>query len=65
MEVKLSGKPLDQRIADRLRPSAGDNSGADVTTKLGTGPTRTITSIRHKGHQTGQMKRGDGDEERR
>jgi hypothetical protein len=47
-EVRLTGKPLEQRIADRLKPSAGNNSGADVTAVHGTGPTRTITSI-HKG----------------
>jgi hypothetical protein len=29
-EVRLTGKPMAQRIADRLKPSAGDNSGASV-----------------------------------
>jgi hypothetical protein len=66
MEIKLTGKPLAQRVADRLKGSAGDNSGADVTTHHGSGPTRTITSIHHGSTQSKPMnKRNDQDEGRR
>ncbi len=46
-EVKLSGKPLEQRIADRLRNSGGEN--ADVKTKHGDGPTRVFHNLHVKG----------------
>jgi hypothetical protein len=45
-----SGATAEQRIANRLKPSAGDDAG-DVQTTKGTGPTRTVTSIHHSGHQ--------------
>jgi hypothetical protein len=50
MEVKHSGKSMEQRIHDRLKPSAGENCG-DVQVTKGTGPTRVITTIHHSGHQ--------------
>jgi hypothetical protein len=45
-EVKLTGKPLDQRIADRLRNS-GDTAHADHSVVHGTGPTRAHTNIHY------------------
>jgi hypothetical protein len=46
VEVKLRGKPQDQRVADRLRGSSEGNN-ADQTFSHGAGPTRTITSLYH------------------
>jgi hypothetical protein len=40
-EIKLTGKPLDQRIADR-RKSSGDGSGAE-----GEVHGRTVTHLHH------------------
>ena len=48
MEIKLSGKSHEQRIADRLKGS-NDTSTANTLAKHGDGPTRTITSIHHSG----------------
>ena len=55
MEVKYdtkhhAGATPEARIANRLKPSAGDDCG-DVQVTKGTGPTRTVTSIHHSGHQ--------------
>ena len=63
MEVKLSDlKPEAQRIADRLKPS-NDTSTANTFAKHGDGPTRTITTVHHSGHehQHGQVNPGVGD----
>jgi hypothetical protein len=50
-EVKLAdGKGEAQRIADRLKPSASPNNIA-TQVQTGTGPTRTITTVHHGGHQ--------------
>jgi hypothetical protein len=51
-EIKLSGKSMEQRIADRLRNSGvGRGTNPHVTATHGTGPTRTITNIHHSaGH---------------
>ena len=48
VEVRHSGKSMEQRIADRLKPS-GDPR-ADHHVVHGTGPTRTHTFIHHPGH---------------
>jgi len=47
VEVKHSGKTMEQRIADRLKNS-GDPR-ADVHVQKGEGPTRTHTNIHHAG----------------
>ena len=44
VEIKHSGKSMDQRIADRLKNS-GDVAHADHHAAHGTGPTRTHTHI--------------------
>ena len=55
-EVKLSGKPIEQRIADRLRNSGCDT--ADHSVVHGEGPTRTWTNVHVKG-QGGAARRVD------
>jgi hypothetical protein len=47
VEVKLTGKPLEQRISDRLKSSCGTDS--DVYSTQGTGPTRVNTAIHYSG----------------
>jgi hypothetical protein len=59
VEVKLTGKPLDQRIADRLR-SSGEATNPDVRTQQGDGPTRVHTHIHHSPNKA----RGSGESER-
>jgi len=46
VELRLKGKSMDQRVADRLRNS-GDTAHADHSVVHGTGPTRTHTQIHH------------------
>ena len=46
VEIKHSGKSMDQRVADRLKNS-GDTAHADHSVVHGTGPTRTHTQIHH------------------
>jgi hypothetical protein len=60
VEVKHSGKSMEQRIADRLKPSCGD---ADTVVTHGTGPTRTATAIHHGGtaRHHGAVNAGEGD----
>ena len=60
-EVRLTGKPEAQRIADRLKGS-NDTSTANTIAKHGEGPTRTITSIHHSGSakQHGEVRQGAG-----
>ena len=54
MEIKLSGKSDAQRIADRLKPSAGPMPDTETTqTTTGTGPTRVVHTI-HRGSQQSQ-----------
>jgi hypothetical protein len=48
VEVRHTGKSMEQRIADRLKNS-GDPR-ADHHAVHGTGPTRTHTNIHHAGH---------------
>ncbi len=56
-ETKLSGKPMEQRIADRLRNS-GDTSNADIITKHGEGARRTFHNLHMRG-QGGAARRVD------
>jgi hypothetical protein len=51
-EVKLTGKPLAQRIADRLQNS-GAGAKPDLTTKQGDGPTRVHHNLHHSGSAGG------------
>jgi hypothetical protein len=39
---------MEQRIANRLKPSAGEGAG-DVQTTTGTSQNRTVTTIHHGG----------------
>jgi hypothetical protein len=55
VEVHLTGKSMEQRIADRLKNS-GDTAHADVSVVHGTGPTRTHTNI----HYSRAQKYGEG-----
>jgi len=61
VETKLSGKSMEQRIADRLKSSC--DPGADVHSKQGEGPTRVHTSIHHGGtaRKHGSVNPGEGD----
>ena len=56
-EVKLTGKSMEQRVADRLKTS-GDTANADHHVVHGTGPTRTHTLI-HSHGQGGASRRID------
>jgi hypothetical protein len=47
VEVKLTGKSQEQRIADRLKSSCGDDS--DIYTTQGEGPTRVNTAVHFSG----------------
>jgi hypothetical protein len=63
VEVKLSDlKPEAQRIADRLKPSSSPDA-ANTSVTHGTGPTRTVTTVHHSGHQHrhGPANEGEGD----
>ena len=51
VEILNKGKPFDQRIRDRLRPS-GDHSDQTVKTG-GDAPNRVITQIHHTGNVRG------------
>ena len=46
VELRIKGKSMDQRVADRLRNS-GDTAHADHHNVHGTGPTRAHTNIHH------------------
>jgi hypothetical protein len=48
VDLKLTGKPMDQRLSDRLRNSGGDLP-ADVKTQQGKGPQRVFHNIHHAG----------------
>jgi hypothetical protein len=61
VEVKHSGKSMDQRVADRLRNS-GDAAHADHHNVHGTGPTRAHTNIHNTRNQSwGEDHPGEGD----
>jgi hypothetical protein len=65
VEVKLSGKSMEQRIADRLK-SSGDPR-AEVVTKHGEGPTRVFHHVHNSGHvvQPGTAAKESGPQEQR
>jgi hypothetical protein len=48
VEIKHSGKSMEQRVADRLKNSGSPE--ADHHVVHGTGPTRTHTNIHSTGH---------------
>jgi hypothetical protein len=62
VEVRLTGKPLEQRLDDRLKNS-GDEKRADIVTKHGEGARRTFHNIFHSGNarQQGEGNPGEGD----
>jgi hypothetical protein len=60
VEVKHSGKSMEQRVADRLKNS-GDTAHADHHAVHGTGPTRTHTQIHNsRVQQYGEGNPGEG-----
>ena len=65
VEVKYSGKSMEQRVADRLKPS-GDPR-AEHHTQQGSGPTRVHHFIHNAGHvvQPGTATRETGPQEQR
>ena len=44
VEVKLTGKPMEDRLADRLRNS-GDAAHADTVVQQGSSPLRTFAAM--------------------
>jgi len=57
-DIKLTGKPMDQRISDRLK-SSGEGAKPDLMVKKGDGPTRTITHLHHSAsNETKEQKKG-------
>jgi hypothetical protein len=59
VEIKHSGKSMEQRVADRLKTS-GDIAHADVHAVHGTGPTRAHTHIHHSRVQSyGEPNKGE------
>jgi hypothetical protein len=64
-EIKLSGKSMEQRIADRLKPSGiGRGTQPDHMVTHGSGPTRTVTSINHSAGHVPLPGRGDKEQGR-
>lgn len=49
--VIYRGKSPEQRIADRLKPSAGNPPTASTQVTHGSGPTRVVSTIHHYGQQ--------------
>jgi hypothetical protein len=61
VEIKHSGKSMEQRIADRLKTS-GDSAHSDHHAVHGTGPTRAHTHIHNsRVQQYGENHPGEGD----
>jgi hypothetical protein len=61
VEIKHSGKSMEQRIADRLKTS-GDSAHSDHHAVHGTGPTRAHTHIHNsRNQQYGNPNEGEGD----
>jgi hypothetical protein len=60
VEIKHSGKSMEQRIRDRYKNSGGEE--ADFTAKVGEGPNRLFHNSHHTGnvHQRGQDVKGVG-----
>jgi hypothetical protein len=54
---------MEQRIRDRLKPSAEPQRGAGPQVTLGSGPTRTVTTIHHAANtrQHGEVNSGEPD----
>lgn len=64
-DLKLTGKPMQQRLDDRLRNSGvGDKTNPDLTVKHGSGARRTYHNIHHsasnEGSTTKQKDKGNG-----
>jgi hypothetical protein len=58
VDLKLTGKPMDQRITDRLK-SSGEGANPDLMVKKGDGPTRTVTHLHHSAtNETKESKKG-------
>lgn len=58
VDLKLTGKPMDQRITDRLK-SSGEGANPDLMVKKGDGPTRTVTHLHHSAtNETKKSKKG-------
>jgi hypothetical protein len=51
-DVKLSGKPMQDRVSDRLKNS-GAGAKPDVSVQKGEGPTRTHTNLHFSSSQGG------------
>jgi len=61
VETRLTGKSMEQRVADRLKNS-GDAKNADHIAVHGTGPTATKTNIHNtRNQQYGTGHPGEGD----
>ena len=58
VEVKLTGKSMEERIRDRLRDS-GAGIGATHTVKIGEGPTRVNHHVHVHGSMGGTPRRND------
>ena len=57
-DIKLTGKPMDQRIHDRLK-SSGEGAKPDVMVRKGEGPTRAITHLHFSAqNETKELKKG-------
>jgi hypothetical protein len=54
---------MEQRIRDRLKPSAEPQRGAGPQVTVGSGPTRTVTTIHHTANtrRHGEGHPGEGD----
>jgi hypothetical protein len=50
VRYRSDGKPEEQRVRDRLKPSSSPNALSSQV-KMGEGPTRVIHSTYHSGHQ--------------
>jgi hypothetical protein len=60
VETKLTGKSMEQRVADRLK-SSGDIQHSDHHAVHGTGPTRTHSHIHNtRNQQYGEDAKGSG-----
>ena len=57
--IKLTNKPTDQRVTDRLK-SSGEGAKPDLMVKKkGDGPTRTTTHLHHSAtNETKETKKG-------
>jgi hypothetical protein len=52
VDLKLTGKPMDQRIHNRPK-SSGEGAKPDLMVRKGEGPTRTITHLHHSATNEG------------